>query len=354
MSAQDVHVDRWFHVPDEVKRKAQRPWSANEVLYNVLLLVVACMVIVTAIYWPVINGDAGCGSWCCRYGESSSDDTNRASHREATARLPFQPQESKASLTQFSREQNGAVSGANSAVMVVEAMFTGLAVLSIPHKPLYSISRLAAEAQSSDNDTTFTFQHKHQFPMVTVSGKRGSAEELFMTVYMAQTLARPGAVLILNGLTDEHSAAFAALLQLVQAGVLAWQPTDLYRHGTETWASARFQAVNPSKAVSEYLFEMMARFLELSGTPVRYYVISKEREDELRRAYKHDTLFTVHNVTTACHGAVLKVLFPALRLEVRPPPPLPSPLSVTTPTASPTAEDLIYPRALEFLQKYIL
>lgn len=350
---------RWlFGVPEEVERQPRQPWTTDALLYNVLLIIVAFMIVVTAIYLPQIE-DSSCSSWCCR---STSRATSTHQAQRSDHPLPFQPQESKASLTQFSREKNGAASGANSAVMILENLFTGLASLSIPHKPIYSVAKLAAEAQSRDNDATFTLLHKNRFPMVTVSGKRGTAEEIYMTVYMAQTLAREHAVLILNGLTDASSPAFEALNQLTKDEVLEWNPSDLYQHGDETWISARFKSVNTSKSVSEHLYDILYRYLDLAGSSVRYYVISKEREEELRRAYKNDQTFTVTNLTTAFHAAVLKVLFPDLKIELVEPPLLPvisvSAVSSSLPDLSPQpqtpSEDDIYRQALDFLKDFIL
>lgn len=337
----------WFGTPAAVKHLPERPWTTNEYLYNALLLIVAFMVIVTAIYWPWINDNTNCSSWCCRTGQSRT--RHEAKGTDPSNRMAFTPQDSKATITQFSREQNGATSGSNSAVMILENLFSGLATLSIPHQPIYTISKLAAEVKTGDSDATYTSVHKNHFPMVTVSGKQGSAEEIYMTVYMAQTLAREHAVLILNGLDHDASPAFEALNNLVKDGIVDWQTTDLYRHGGETWASARFKSIQTNKSVSEHLYDILYRYLDLSGSPVRYYTISKEREEELRRAYKTDTQFVVHNITTAFHGAVLKVLFPNLKLVVEP-------VNVT-PDTSPTADDAegtTYQNAIEFLRTFIL
>lgn len=337
-----------------------RPWTYEEMMYNGLLMIVAFMIIVTAIYLPWIN-DSSCvarvASWSGR--ESSFNKQNF---------LQYQPQESKASLTQFSRDLSGRESGQHGAVMILENMFTGLATLSIPQRPIYSIAKLAAESKSEDDGKTFTAVYKHRFPMVTMSGKQGTAEEIYMTVYMAQTLAKEKGVLILNGVMED-SPAFEALNLLVKDGILAWNPVDLFQKGDETWISAKFAAVNTAKSVSEYLYDIINRYLNLSDVPIKYYVISKEREDELRRAYKSDKTFKVENTTTAIHGAVLKVLFPDIKLTLPTPThlstsPSPSvspagvistPVDVAiTPVSLPRTEDEIYAQAIEFLNDYIL
>lgn len=297
-------------------------WTTNEALYNVLLMIVGFIIIVTAIYLPVIH-DGDCTGWCC-------DKTNQEK-QTPKLNLSFAPRESKASLSEFSREKNG-----TGAVMVMENMFSGLATLSIPHKPIYTIAKLAAEVKSP---TDLTFLRKHKFSLVTVSGKRGSAEEIYMTVYMAQTLARENGTLILNGLSDENASAFQALTNLVKNQVLDWDPANLFQHDTDVWVSATFKSINTAKSVSEYLYDIMYRHLDLSDSSVRYYVISKEREDELRKAYQTDTLFKVENVTTAFHAMVLKVLFPNISVEI-------VPLTVSP--------DPIFDSAVTFLNKFIL
>lgn len=342
----------WFGVPPAVRRRTERPWTASEFLYNALLLVVAFMVIVTAIYWPWINDDANCSSWCCRTGPTRTRHSPKSSTPDN--RMAFTPQESKATLTQFSREQNGATSGSNTAVMILENLFTGLTTLSIPHQPLYTVSKLAAEVKSGDQGTTFTPVHKNRFPMVTMSGKQGTAEDIYMTVYMAQTLARENALLILNGLDDDTSPAFEALNNLVKDEIIDWQTADLYHHGDETWASARFKSIQPNKSVSEHLYDVLYRYLDLSGSPVRYYTISKEREEELRRAYKGDQQFVVHNITTAFHGAVLKVLFPGLTLVLMDPVAVTPDVVPGTSSVPEDPEEVTYQNALEFLRTFIL
>ena len=140
----EVYTWDFVGVPEAVKRQNARPWTSSEVLYNVLLMVVAFMVLVTAIYWPWIHDDQ-CTSWCCRSSDRASTNAVDARGRSSEHRLPFEPRESKVSLSQFSRDKNAAESGSSSAVMVLDNLFTGLATLMVPHKPLYTISKLAAE-----------------------------------------------------------------------------------------------------------------------------------------------------------------------------------------------------------------
>ncbi len=317
------------------------PWTYNEILFSSLLMIVAFMIIVTAIYLPWIDSDT-----------CSAPRLRSRSHA-----LPYPtPRESKMSLTQFSRDLSGRESGQHSAVMVMEPMFTGLSVLSIPSRPVYSIAKLAAESKAAPDDK-FVPVYKHHFPMITVSGKKSTAEELCMTVRMAQTLVKPNGTLIMNGM-DQDSEAFDALGTLVTEGVLKWNPADLYKSADETWISAKFIAVNPEKCVSEHIYDEMYRYLGLSDSANTYFVISKTREDELRRAYKSDTSFRVTNTTTAILGAVLKVLFPDIRLALdRPNPSVALPVDPAAPTPSVDAtpmEETIYFRALDFLDDYIL
>lgn len=314
LSFREVYTLDPFSVPDKVKEKHARPWTSNEVLFNILMMVVAFIIIVTGIYLPDIH----CTHWCC---------DNKVANKLDSIDLTYKPQESKRTLSQFGRDLNGS----NGVVMVMENMFSGLANLSIPHNPIYTIAKLAAEIKDG------VPLRKHKFPLITVSGKRGSVQELYMTVYMAQTLATPKASLILNGLTETSSAAFDTLTLLVRDEIIDWNPADMYTHNEEVWVSARFKNIDTSKSVSEYMHDIMTRYLELSGSSVRYYLISKEREDELRNAYKSDTEYTVTNITTAFHAAVLKVLFPNLKILM---------------TEHP--DDPVYVNSVEFLNRFIL
>jgi hypothetical protein len=150
-------------------------------------------------------------------------------------------------------------------------------------------------------------------------------------------MARPGAVLVMNGVDSPESPAFSALNKLVNNGVVEWDEADLFINGNERWISAKMKAVDTSKSVSEYLYDVIYKYLQLKSSPTVYYVTSREREDELRIAYKNDKQFRVTNITTVIHGMILKVLFPAIELVI-----------------VENSADLLYERGLVFLRTHIM
>jgi hypothetical protein len=291
-----------------------------------LILVGGILMVVLSIY---LSGMIDCSAWCCV--------TTRTDDIRMHSTLKYEPHESKVTLQQFSRDKNGTESGSSNALMIMENMYSGIATLFIPHNPLYEISRKAAEVTTSSDGKVFTPVHKHNFPMVTMCGKKGTPDDIYATVFMSQTMARPGAVLVMNGVDSPESPAFSALNKLVNNGVVEWDEADLFINGNERWISAKMKAVDTSKSVSEYLYDVIYKYLQLKSSPTVYYVTSREREDELRIAYKNDKQFRVTNITTVIHGMILKVLFPAIELVI-----------------VENSADLLYERGLVFLRTHIM
>jgi len=303
-------------------------------LWDITWIIVALMIIVTAIYLPKIED---CDGWCC----SSTTREGRALSDSVT--LPYLPSESKQPLHKFSREAGANESGSRDGVMILENFYTGLTTLNIPHQPVFNVARLASDIrpEAAENSGIYTYVHKNRYPLVALSGKKGSADEIYMTAYMAQALSKTGSTLIVNGMTPD-SPAFQAWSKLVVNGIIHWRSEDLYHHDTEHWASGTFKDIDPKKCVSEYLYDMMSEFVELGDSKTRYYIISKEREDELRKAYRQDRRFVVNNTTSAFHAATLKVIYPSLNV------------SVEALESEDEAEQAIYAKATAFLETYIL
>jgi hypothetical protein len=315
----------------------------NSILFGILWILLGFIIIVTAIYLPDINT---CDGWCCAKMTASKTAPSGISGM-SHATIPYQPRESKVSLNQYTREQSGKESGNNTAVLVLENFFSGLATLNIPHQPIYNIAKLAAETRpekSNDaNTATYTYLHKNKFPLVAISGKKGTAQEIYMAAYLAQALSRENnGILIINGMT-EASPALEAWSKLIEDGIIHWKTEDMFHNENEDWAKGTFTRIDPKKSVSEYLSEILSKYLELTDeSKVQYYITSKEREDELRKAYKTDKKFTVNNVTTVFHATVLKVMYPTINIFVES-------LVSTIPE-----ETTLFPKAVEFLEKYIL
>lgn len=315
--------------------------DTNYILYGLLWIFVGFMAIVTGIYFPDINT---CDGWCC----AKTARTMPASRmlESDTSPIPYNPQDSKLSLNQYAREQSGKASGGNGAVLVLENFFSGLATLNISHQPIYNMAKLALEIRhenSIDNTATvYTYVHKNKFPLVAISGKKGTAQEIYMAAYMGQALSKEkDGVLVINGMTED-SPALEAWTKLIADGIIHWQEADMFHNQNEDWAKGTYAAIDTKKSVAQYLCDIITQYLELDESKTQYYVISKEREDELRKAYMADKKFIVNNVTTVFHAAVLKCIYPTLNITVE------SLVSVIP------EETTLFPRAVEFLEKYIL
>jgi len=319
--------------------------ETNDILFGILWMIMGFIIIITAIYLPDINS---CDGWCCSSAKASAK-ANGGDQKNMSS-FPFQPQDSKISLNQYTREQSGKESGSNTAVLVMENFFTGLATLNVPHQPIYNLAKLAAEVrpEKTPNDTDkpiYTYLHKNKFPLVAISGKKGTAQEIYMAAYMAQALVREqNGVLVINGMTAD-SPALEAWNKLIENEIIHCKVEDVYHNDNEDWAKGTFTEILLTKSVSEYLCEILSEYLSLTeDSKTQYYIISKEREDELRKAYKTDKKFTVNNVTSAFHAAVLKVLYPTINITID--------SAATDASDSPNAE--LYAKATEFLEKYIL
>lgn len=281
-------------------------------LWSFTLIIVGFIVIVTAIYLPVI--DNTCNGYCC----NSNQRAIRQSNDNHTIDLPFQIQKSDVSLSSFARNADKNHITPN-ALFINERMFSGVSTFHIPHQPIYNLLRTAALCR--EHKTQFTYIHKNKFPVVTVCGKTGTREEIYNTVVVSECLAQPEATIIMNGVTQD-SEAWAAWSKLVADGVVHFYPEkDMYEHREEKWVKGEFKQVNTNKCVGEYVAELFHRVLarndkQETSPNVTHYVISKEKEDELRRAYANDNSFQVTNITSVYHAAVLKVMFPTINIHV--------------------------------------
>lgn len=291
-------------------------------------LLVGFIIMVSSIFLPAVSS---CDGWCCM--------NRRRTNNGERENLPYKPVFSNSDIRGFSKTWNEEKNGSKSGVSVLENFTNSMSTLHIPHHPIYNIARLAAEIRGDNSKSPY----KNIFPTISLSGKRGHPEETFMMVYISQALCKPNANIIVNGMSED-SPALDAWTQLVDKGIVHWKETDIFFHKEEYWAAGTFKDINTNKCTSEYIYDIMKYYIELESplqveSPIRYYVISSDRETELRAAYNNDKTFKVDNVTSAFHAAVLKVLFPTIQIVI----------VDTTDQSEP-----IYARALKFLTLYIL
>ena len=293
-----------------------------------------------------------CNGWCCRVnGTRVLND--------------MKPNELSVTLKSYCKEEHGKYSNTLSGVNIMDTFLSGLSVLSIPHQPIYSICKLAAQKNNI---------HKNVYPFIGISGKQGNRFELYATAFLSQALLRPkNAVIIMTGMTSTESPAFQAWHDLIQNDIVHWYEQDIFRHGEDCWVKGTMKSIDQKTSVSEYINHIFCQYLHTSstagerlshprresckgsngstagerllkhGSTVRYYVTSREREDEIIKAYKNDTSFVVDNVTSAIHGCVLKILLPHITLSI-----------AQEGRGLIEEERRLFPRAIEFLQAYIL
>lgn len=300
-----------------------------EIAFICLMLVF----MVTAIYWPTI---VACDGYCCssQNAKSSKVVKDAATHN----RLPYKVRASPKTLSRYSRSVGG-----TPGVAVINTFYRGLAALLIQHQPLLTIAKTAAKTRAESTDTNPAFFHKNMYPLITMSGEQGTEQEIYNAVYMSQALAKPRAVVILNGITPD-SPAWAAWQRLVVDNVVHWKTTDLLTNSEQTWVKGTFKMLNTNKAVSEYMYDIMKTYVDLdSNDETAYYITSQERENEIRVAYEKDKTFTVSNLTSAFHAATLKILYPNIEIKFH------EPEDLETEESDPDLE-----KAKEFLTKYIL
>ena len=309
----------------------------RQIFWYLMLFFLGFIVIIASIYGTRMYD---CSDYCCQRVPLSKSRWG--------GDVFGKPKASVESLTNFSRKSQKD-SGSDETLAVLMPFFSTLRMLSIPHQPIYTVASYAATSKNN------MFPYRNRFTLITVSGKTGRAFELFATIYLAQLLARPNGVVILSGVTPDSEAAMA-WMQLIEAGILHWSKEDLYEHDDQIWVKGRFKQVesNMSKCVSEYLQEVLNRYLELDNnvTRTRYYFTSKEREDEIREVYQRDTSYLIRNVTGLYHGMILKVLFPSMKIVIGS---FESSFDVMV-SVDPAMleEQQLFEKGSEFLRKYIL
>lgn len=298
-----------------------------QVIIEFAFIVLMAIITVTALYWPFIST---CNGYCCNTARTTE---NKVDTPDA---IPYQVHESSQPLSRYSRSVGG-----RPGIAVLNTFYRGLASITIEHQPIYTIAKLAAQVRPESNDKQPTFINKNKFPVITVSGAHGTEQEIYDTVIMAQALAKAQGVVIVNEVKP-NSAAWRAWQRLVLDGVVHWQEEDLLAHENQVWVKGQYKNLNTNTAVSEYLYDIMRRFVKIDeADETVYYVISQTRENEIRESYQRDTSFTVTNLTTAFHAAVLKVLFPKIQIVME--------LEDEEPS-----ENTSLTKAVEFLNTYIV
>lgn len=298
-----------------------------QVIIEFAFIVLMAIITVTTLYWPFMTT---CNGYCC-----NTNKTTENSELKSKETIPYQVFESSDPLSRYSRNVGG-----RPGIAVLNTFYRGLASITIEHQPLYTIAKLAAQVRPESNDKHPTFINKNKFPVITVSGMHGTEQEIYDTVVMAQALAKSQGVVIVNEVKP-NSPAWHAWQRLIRDGVLHWKEEDLLAHGNQVWVKGRYKSLNTNTAVSEYLYDIMQRYVAIDETDETvYYVISQTRENEIRESYQRDSTFTVTNLTTAFHAAILKVLVPKIKIEIE--------------LAEEAAKTHSLDKAVEFLQTYIL
>ena len=227
-----------------------------------------------------------------------------------------------------------------STINVLRMFIPSLTAISVDHQPIASILKLAGQRNEAE-----ALVHQNSFEFLGLAGEHGNRFELFATIYLSQALLQPNAIIVLSGVYSATTEAFHAWFDLMKAGVIHWQTKDAWMNGSDCWVLGRLKGQERQKSMSEYLNDIMCRFMKIDAinNPIQYYVTSRERETEIYQAYKADKSFMVDNVTSAIHGAVLKSLFPSMQIVI------------SSDAIQKSQQEIeLYPNAIDFFQRYIL
>jgi len=288
-----------------------------------------------------------CTGWCCNESNSLTD-----SVYDSNLLIPFNPRESDFSLIDYCTEENGKLSGTDTAVNILENFVPGIFTVNIKHNPIQEICKLVAQrTPETMNSDKGNFIHKNNYHLVGISGKKGSAFEIFATAYVSQAFLKPKGIIIINGMVNNNCPAFQAWNQLVSAKVVHWHSQDLFTFEDEIWVKGVLQSDRSSKCMSEYMSEIIYKYLDSSlfniamfhrnSNRIRYYVTTMERELEIFRAYKNDHTYIVDSVTSGIHACVLKSLFPKMQIQFK------------EGSHRTEEEKQFYPKILQFINTYI-
>lgn len=148
--------------------------------------------------------------------------------------------------------------------------------------------------------------HRHRLPRLAIgTTPEMEARDVCALVYVAQLLCNNQASVIL---VDPTPAALNAWSTLVERKVV--RPGSRPGQGSLTHALRH-------DSISRYLVQAMWDWMPVPSTSqTRYYIASKSRDDEIVKAYEKDRQFTVTNVSSAFHAAVLRVLVPSVRIQI--------------------------------------
>jgi hypothetical protein len=152
-------------------------------------------------------------------------------------------------------------------------------------------------------------EDRHQLHGVAVSGEDRASKDIYALTYLTQLVAQSGAEI---RLTHAHRPEVQkAGTQLAANGIVQWKRQEEGQLIGVYVQPARFASL------SEYLSTAMLEWIPVPPeSKTKYYLTSQSREDEVIHAYQSDSLFTVRNVTSAVHGAVLSVLLPSMTVRI--------------------------------------
>ncbi len=293
-----------------------KPW-----IHLVTFIVGIVLFVLITIWWPT---PPSCRGWCCRLSPAVTK-IDQIEFRPTgkmmqsfCADLPCQPR----------------------SVNVIENFCAGFMSLNITHQPLFELAKLAMQLTPETKEADKpVYQHKGNLLFVGISGRNASPTEILFASYMAHALLATNGHLVISGVKENALPIVGALQTLSERQMFHWQKTDVYEHKGQTWTVAKMMRHQPDKSVSEYIYEICCEYLQISPTKnaIKYYSTSLEREKEVRKAYRQDTVFGVCNVTSGIHAFVLKVMFPSIKIILE------------APTARHPQEEELFPKMVDFL-----
>ena len=281
----------------------------KQTFFEIVYILFAFVIIVTCIYGPDIKL-SNCTGYCC-------SDSNKINGNIVKSKLSMK------TLPKFVKDHVGPVTPgnvlrSNGAVSIVNKILNRSTDVHIPHKPIYNICKTAMVVQggkqtsNSREKPIYRYVHKNKYETITLTGDKGTQQDLFYTIYVAQTLATKNGYIIMTG-TRHDSDALKAWKRAVDEGVIEWSTEDIWHDvNGEHWTKGTFNN-DVDKSVSEHILHIFKDFIGEQDNE-NIYRTSLEREEELREAYRLDPEYPVKSATGAVHGAVLTSLINGLKL----------------------------------------
>lgn len=226
---------------------------------------------------------------------------------------------------------------------IMKPLFQGLVTVGVQHNPIFNIARIALEVKQDYQSTANmvgALHHKNKYLVITLSGEKGSVEDLYFCIKMSTILARPHATLVMDMPNDE-SNAMSAWKKAVEEGIVHWDNKVYNYEASNSWVKGEYKDISVDRCVSQVILEVILEYLKVEpDEDIIYYVTSFEREDELRVAYKDDrSIKLMPTVTSAINAIVVYCMFPDIKINM---------------PASNENDDPRYLKMRTFIQRYIV